>query len=82
MKLCSVASQWIYNDMCLPLSLSLSCIDGLVQIITSVKSGLDRPRFGVEGGGGRSMKMAIDMIEYFMHQVKSILQPHNGYTMT
>ena len=53
MKLCSVASQWIYNDMCLPLSLPLSCIDGLVQIITSVKSGLDRPRFGVEGGRGQ-----------------------------
>ena len=40
--------------MCLPLSLSLSSIDGLVQIITSVKSSLDRPRFGVEGGRGQN----------------------------
>ena len=82
MKLCYVASQWIYNDMCLPLSLSLSCIDGLIQIITSVKSGLDRPRFGVEGGRGQKHENGNRYDRIFYASGENILQPHNGNTMT
>jgi len=49
-KLCSgsVASQWLYNDMNLP----LSWMDRLIQITTGVKPGLDRPTVLGFGGWG------------------------------
>ena len=54
-KLCSTASQWLYNDIHLP----LSGMDELIQTTTDVKSGLDRPRFWDFGGEGRSIEMVI-----------------------
>ena len=35
-------------------------MDGLTQITTGVKPGLDRPRFWDLGGGGIGMEMVID----------------------